>query len=151
MAAPDSGIKKVIILKSSLPQRSGINENYVVRFRIVSEDKNRSSHWSTKYRLPLADVSDIPFSVSASQTNNTITAVWTPLSDTKSEFDVYVKWDSGNWEYATTVYSTMFATIIKDNATNVKVAVQVPTFPKQRFSHATLFESSGTAVSGIII
>jgi len=151
MATPDSGIKKVIVLKSSLPQRSGMNENYVVRFRIVSEDKNRSSHWSTKYRLPLQSVATVPFSFTASQSSNTVTAVWTPTIDTKSEFDVYVKWDSGNWEYATTVYSTMFATIIKDGATSVKVAVQVPTFPKQRFAHATLFESLGTAVSGIIV
>jgi hypothetical protein len=151
MAAPDSGIKKVIILKSSLPQRSGINENYVVRFRIVSEDKNRSSHWSTKYRIPLKNVSTIPFSLAVSQTNKTITAVWTPTPDTKSEFDVYVKWDSENWKYVTTVYSTMFATIIKDGATNVKVAVQIPTFPKQRFANATLFESLETSINGIII
>jgi hypothetical protein len=146
MAKSDPGIKKVIVPKANLPQRSGVNENYVVRFRVVSEDKNRSSHWSTKYRLPLSSVESIPFSLSASQTSNTITTVWTPTSSTKSEFDVYVKWDTEDWQYATTVYSTMFATIIKDGATNVKVAVQVPTFPKKRYTHATLFESLETSV-----
>lgn len=42
-------IKKVIIPLSELPADSPILDGYLVRFRIVSEDKNRTSHWSPIY------------------------------------------------------------------------------------------------------
>ena len=141
MALPDSGIKKVIIPKSSLPQRSGENSDYSVRFRVVSEDKNRSSHWSIKYSIPLANVSEIDYRVAGSQAHDTITTVWTPDAGTKSEFDVYVKWDSEEWQFVSTVFTTSHANIIKTGAQTFQIAVQVPTFPKQRYAGSTLFES----------
>lgn len=140
MATPDSGIKKVIIPKSSLPEISGVGQDYVVRYRIVSEDKNRYSYWSQKYRVAVSNTTAVPFSVTKS--GSTITAVWTPDNTIKSEFDVYVKWDSEEWKYVTTVYSTIYASVIKNGATKVKIATQIPTFPKERFSSATLFESN---------
>lgn len=140
MAQDNSVIKKVIIPKSSLPEISGIGQEYIVRYRIISEDKNRYSYWSQKYRVAIPNTTAIPFSVTKS--GSTITAVWTPDNTIKSEFDIYVKWDSEEWKYVTTVYSTIYASVIKDGATKVKVAAQIPTFPKKRFSSATLFESN---------
>ena len=142
MALPDSGIKKVIIPKSSLPQRSGENSDYAVRFRVVSEDKNRSSHWSIKYTVPLTDVATIDYRVAVEQSHDTITTIWTPESGTKSEFDVYVKWDNEPWQFVSTVFTTSYATIIKTGAVHFQIAVQVPTFPKQRYTGSTLFEST---------
>jgi hypothetical protein len=144
MAQENSRIKKVIIPKSSLPEISGIGQDYVVRYRIVSEDKNRYSYWSQKYRVGIPNTTAVPFSVTKS--GSTITAVWTPDNSVKSEFDIYIKWDSEDWEYVTTVYSTIYASVIKNGATKVKVAAQVPTFPKERFNSATLFESNEIAL-----
>jgi hypothetical protein len=140
MAQENSKIKKVIIPKSSLPEISGIGQDYVVRYRIVSEDKNRYSYWSQKYRVSIPNTTTVPFSVTKS--NSTITAVWTPENNIKSEFDIYIKWDLEDWKYITTVYSTIYASVIKNGATKVKIAAQIPTFPKERFSSATLFESN---------
>jgi hypothetical protein len=140
MAQENSRIKKVIIPKSSLPEISGIGQDYVVRYRIVSEDKNRYSYWSQKYRVAIPNTTAVPFSVTKS--GSTITAVWTPDNNIKSEFDIYIKWDSEEWKYVTTVYSTIYASVIKNGATKVKIAAQIPTFPKERFSSATLFESN---------
>ena len=42
----DAGIKKVIIKKSSLPALDNNKVAYIFRYRIVSEDKNRTSQWS---------------------------------------------------------------------------------------------------------
>jgi hypothetical protein len=50
----DSRVKKVVIPKSKLPAYSGENQSYIVRYRIVSEDKNRNSHWSPQYKLPVS-------------------------------------------------------------------------------------------------
>lgn len=146
MATADSGIRKVIIPKSSLPEISGENQNYVVRFRVVSEDKNRSSHWSTKYRLPVPSVTQIDYRVAVDQSNQMITSVWVPDPGTRSEFDVYVKWDNEEWQFLSTVFTTTYSTIIKTGADYVQIAVQVPTFPKKRFAGATLFESTQTNV-----
>ena len=43
---PDQGIKKVIIKKASLPALDHNKIGYVFRYRIASEDKNRTSQWS---------------------------------------------------------------------------------------------------------
>ena len=42
----DAGIKKVIIKKASLPALDSDKVGYVFKYRIVSEDKNRTSQWS---------------------------------------------------------------------------------------------------------
>jgi hypothetical protein len=42
----DAGIKRVIIKKSSLPAVDNNKVGYVFRYRVVSEDKNRTSQWS---------------------------------------------------------------------------------------------------------
>ena len=39
-------IKKVKISQDALPTTNSLTEKYDVRYRIVSEDKNRTSHWS---------------------------------------------------------------------------------------------------------
>ena len=47
MTSADNNIKKITVLQSSLPSTS----NYTVRYRFVSEDKNRTSHWSPTYEI----------------------------------------------------------------------------------------------------
>jgi hypothetical protein len=45
----DTNIKKLRILKSSLPPVDHDTEKYNVRYRVISEDRNRTSHWSPIY------------------------------------------------------------------------------------------------------
>lgn len=42
----DQGIKKYKIPPTSLPAINSISEGYTLKYRIVSEDRNRLSHWS---------------------------------------------------------------------------------------------------------
>lgn len=46
----DSGIKNVRIFRSNLPTVA-LNGDYLIRYRIVSEDKNKTSHWSQIYSI----------------------------------------------------------------------------------------------------
>ena len=144
MPTPDPGIKKVIDQKSTLPGYFGTDQQYILRYRIVSEDKNRTSHWSLQYKLDAAPQEQIDYSIVVSQTNNTVTVVWNNVKDVK-EYDVYVNWDSAGWDYVTTVATTTFASLIAGSST-VQIAVQVPTFPQERFAGATLFETNLTAL-----
>jgi hypothetical protein len=47
----DPGIKKAIVLSENLPNTLQPANKYVLRYRIVSEDRNRRSHWSPLYYI----------------------------------------------------------------------------------------------------
>ena len=120
----DQNIKKVRILKKDLPNYVGNNDElfYQMRYRVVSEDKNRSSHWSPIHKLGSTstldevgfDIEDIagtsiPHDVRIDDSNHTAAITWTmpsllitnPTNEQKltqvyegslKSFDVYVQW-----------------------------------------------------------
>ena len=154
-------VKKVIIKKQDLPAFSGVLQNYLVRYRIVSEDKNRTSHWSPRYKINVEPEIDrdrvvdgvpapedwIPHSVVlipnlVDPNKNSINVVWTPPANLKSDFDLYVKWGTDDFEYLRSIQTSSDTILVSPGYSTVKFAVQVPTFPKQRFTKATLFESN---------
>jgi hypothetical protein len=141
----DFGIKNVIIEKSNLPEVYGVHQEYLVRYRIVSDDKNRLSHWSPQYKLAVSNQSNINYSLSIDNPSNVIRLVWEPVLNI-SQYDLYAKWDNQSWEYVSAVSSTSYSLLIKDNTSSVKFAVQIPTFPKNRFNGLTLFETESATV-----
>lgn len=143
-------VKKVIIKKADLPAFSGELQSYLVRYRIVSEDRNRTSHWSPRYKINVSPEIDreavppepwIPHSVVLSANKQIINVVWTPPANLKSDFDLYVKWGEDDFKYVASIQTFSYSLLALSGYTTVKLAVQVPTFPKQRFVKATLFES----------
>lgn len=150
----DAGIKKVTILKSDIEAIAGASQGYILRYRVVSEDKNRTSHWSPQYKLNVTALNPIanPRPHVVTVANGVVNCVWEQTKGLSSEkYDVYLKWTVPEippaveipdvWEYITTTPSPSFSTVKRSGATKVQVAVQVPTFPKQRFTGSTLFES----------
>jgi hypothetical protein len=126
----DAGIKQIRIKKSEFPlvqftttYNNSLNReeveglHYDFRYRVVSEDKNRSSHWSGIIRYPMPDVTTpFPFTAtnrfSISDTNTTdsklITAVWSFPGDSENpsdyvkffrdttQYDVWIRWNNNN-------------------------------------------------------
>lgn len=120
----DSNIKRNIILKKDLPSLIGDNVdlNYEIRYRVISEDKNRVSHWSPINTLTTTNTEDetgfdptdpagtnIPHQVSVNKSGHVAEIVWTmpsllilnPTEEEKKtqaeqssikEFDVYISW-----------------------------------------------------------
>lgn len=120
----DSGIKQSIIKSSDLPPTLGDNTNliYTLRYRILSEDKNRFSHWSpikqitiqntftqTGFNPSSPETTNIPHSVSVDNNSHIVNVSWTmpallianPTDAEKilqteqasiKEFDIYVQW-----------------------------------------------------------
>ena len=130
-------IKKAIILKSSLPAINSNTSGYAVRYRIVSEDKNRTSHWS-----PIVDTNSVQFqSVSGalSITSTIITAVWGDELN-RPAYDIFVKFDSGAFVYhgTSTVHSYSF---LKTGTTSVHVKVQVASSVKEVKTALVIFDS----------
>jgi hypothetical protein len=120
----DSGIKKAKVLKSDLPNFLGSETSlfYKVRYRVVSEDKNRYSHWSQFHEIVTETTADevgynpasptttsIPHSVIVTKPSHLAEISWTmpallissPTDAQKilqakqssiKQFDVYVSW-----------------------------------------------------------
>jgi hypothetical protein len=142
----DSKIKKIVIKKSDLPAFSGENQTYTVRYRIISEDKNRASHWSAQYKLAAPSSTSVQHGLVIDSSKKILTLAWEKPQNLTNEFDVYVSWSGGDWEYAGKVLSTGYSTLVKTGATSVQIAVQVPTFPNKRFTNATLFVTDLTSL-----
>jgi hypothetical protein len=87
------GLQKAIIVKEDLPPLSIFNDGTIghyVQYRIVSEDKNRYSHWSPIYKVLVSSFS-LQGSVDVTVSDNSIACVWgDELS--RPRYDVFVKW-----------------------------------------------------------
>jgi hypothetical protein len=92
---PDEGIKKVTILKEEFPGLAKIEENvygHFLRYRIVSEDKNRFSHWSKITPLAVFSADSPPPQVQGALnfTESSIAIVWDDEIN-RPRYDIFVK------------------------------------------------------------
>jgi hypothetical protein len=134
----DVGIKKITIPKASLPSLFGPNSSYIIRYRFISDDKNRTSHWSPQHEISSNAITQVQYSASTSPDKNVITLVWN-LLDHISSYDVFVSWDSGAWEFLTTTSTNSLVTMKKAGKTSVKFSVQVSSFPRQQYDNSNIF------------
>jgi len=129
------------IPKNQLPPVESDNV-YSIRFRIISEDKNRVSHWSPIYIID----SVTPTTVSGDIVVNgpIITVVWGD-EEGRPQYDVFVKFDSDPYIYHGTspVHSYSF---LNEASSTVRVAIQVVGATKTRNAGLTIWESPVTSI-----
>jgi uncharacterized protein (DUF2141 family) len=133
----DANIKKTRILKSELPPINSDTLKYNTRYRVISEDKNRTSHWSPIYNSDGVDL--VVTSGAVSRAGNVITAVWEDQNDFP-EYDVFVKFDSNEFFYhgKSKVHSYSF---LKTGTTTVRVKVQIVSSKKEIKAALNIFDS----------
>ena len=133
----DANIKKTRILKSALPAIDHDTLKYNARYRVISEDRNRTSHWSPIYNSDGVDI--VVTSGAVSKTGDVITAVWGDQNDFP-EYDVFVKFDSNDFFYygKSKVHSYSF---LKTGTTTVRVKVQVISSKKEIKASLNVFDS----------
>ena len=133
----DAGIKKVIIRKASLPALDHDKVGYVFRYRIVSEDKNRTSQWSP-INLVLDD-SITAVSGAVQVSTSVISAVWGDELN-RPKYDVFVGVDGATATYhgTTPIHSYQF---IKTGTTNVRVIIQVESSEKTLNANFQIYNS----------
>ena len=125
----DSGIKKSRFRYSDLPPINGEINGYQLRYRIISEDKNRTSHWSQLYEV-LPDFTYVSGSngIKITSTNNLtaeiswdIVKVNKIVNDTtnfianQDRFDIFIKWsktNQGDWIYANSITGESISFVI---------------------------------------
>ena len=133
----DAGIKKVIIRKALLPALDHDKVGYVFRYRIVSEDKNRTSQWSP-INLVLDDsITAVAGAVQVS--TSVISAVWGDELN-RPKYDVFVGFDGATATYhgTTPIHSYQF---IKTGTTNVRVIIQVESSEKTLNANLQIYNS----------
>jgi hypothetical protein len=67
---------------------------YIVRYRIVSEDKNRISHWSQFLRVSGPTIDPEGYAGAITVTINDITANWYD-SPKRGSYDIFIKYGTG--------------------------------------------------------
>jgi hypothetical protein len=120
-----------------LPAVNSDTSGYAVRYRIISEDKNRTSHWSPIFVTSAIPVQSVTGALSITET--IITAVWGDELNRPS-YDIFVKFDSGSFSYHGTsaVHSYSF---LNTGTTSVHVKIQIASSVKQVKTALVIFDS----------
>lgn len=103
-------IKKAIIPIQDLPEINSETGQYYLRYRIVSEDKSRISHWSPIQKVD-PNFSFVPSGeLVVEKISGHVQVIWNPViveSDgvvqrKAREYDIWLRWhrsDAGDWIY----------------------------------------------------
>jgi hypothetical protein len=139
----DPVVKKVIIKKEDLPAFDGVSQNYLVRYRIVSEDKNRTSHWSPYYSIGVEDVTEEEeLECSVSINDRVVNMVWAgPENQIVVSYDIYFKFGSDDWKYIGTTLVNQFSSLIPASVSTISVSLHRSTYPKTYSSRNAYFTS----------
>ena len=114
-------IKKARIVESRLPAINSITEGYEIRYRIVSEDKNRTSHWSPIF-LVKPEYTYVTGTIHHTKAGDVSTVAWnsveikkgTTLIKEAMSYDIWVRWDrndGGDWGYRSRVDTSSISLI----------------------------------------
>ena len=114
-------IKKFTTPITDLPPISAETQGYSVRYRIISADKNRTSHWSPVYLIE-PGFTFVPGTIAFNKAGSVASIVWDAVEITKVEgvdtysirkaleYDLWVRWDrggnNGDWLYKERIETT---------------------------------------------
>jgi hypothetical protein len=152
----------VNISKNNLPISSDTGE-YIYRYRIVSDDRNRYSAWSPVYRtiaptiaqiLAANGVSSIPeptYSVQTSGSDRVANIYWNipEMFREIEKYDVFIKWGGGSWEFFNTVNAGSFSIVkpTSQTATTISIKIQSVVYPKKILESQVLYTLSNKSFS----
>jgi hypothetical protein len=141
--------KKIVIPRETLPAPDIGTGTYQIRYRIVSDDKNRISAWSPIYTIDPGFIYTATGSISLSKATGTTSAVWPAVTVKKGAtgtpeniegYDVWIRWhtgvygavDSGTWVYYGKVYGTSTTISVPAGMSYFSIEVYRPGTPIQR-------------------
>jgi len=145
-------VKKVVV--ENVPKIFG--SGYTIRYRVVSEDRNRTSHWSPMHTFQKDIPTEEPLSVDGEVvfiSERQVSATWAE-TNTNTVYEIFIKWDFEDnylndtlgWTYVRTVSTPTYNTLVPiDPDTNlpaqgVRIWVQQPTSNQVHEPFALIFE-----------
>jgi hypothetical protein len=143
-----SGLRKARVLKKSLPPVIKLGDNsfgYLVRHRVISEDRNRFSAWSPVQAVPAFDLENQPATVTGeiSFSGDSVTVVWDDALDRPS-YDIFVSFDEGPFEYHGTSPIHSYSFLKPSDATLVSITIQIESIDKVREDVLTILDFNAT-------
>lgn len=148
--------KKIIIAKENFADMSIYDPSYQIRFRLISEDRNRVSAWSPIFSVdPEVDFVKNGTSVTIEKHNEYTTLLWNPVKVEKvvdgittmsadlPHYDVWLRWsdaaygdiDAGTWEYLgriPNISASVLKPLVPSGINHLSVEVYRPGRPVQR-------------------
>lgn len=154
----DANIKKVTVFKNELPAVNANTVAYSIRYRVISEDRNRFSAWSPIFDLNAPTTTLLQNSLAIDNTHKIVTSVWNPKPELGiSNYDVFVRWIGNNatdtlanypWSFVSTTPNNTYLFSFPSSIPNpgggtedpkkVQVAVQRPTYQKVKENYPTV-------------
>jgi hypothetical protein len=105
----DELIKKVRVEQDILPTINSVTEKYDVRYRIISEDKNRASHWSPittidpQYVYVPGEITIVSSGITTVVWDTVTIKIGNQVIRQAKDYDVWVKWSkaagTGDFNY----------------------------------------------------
>jgi len=150
--------KIVTLNKNNLPINSDTGE-YIFRYRVISNDRNRFSAWSPQYRLQAPTISQIlaanniaslqapTYTVQTVGSDKIASIFWNvpPAFSSVERYDVFIKWGpasgTNSWEFLRTVSAGSFS-IVKpttQTATLINIKIQSVVYPKKVLESQVLY------------
>jgi len=145
-------VKKVVV--ENVPKIFG--SGYTIRYRVVSEDRNRTSHWSPMHTFQKDIPTEEPLSVDGEVvfiSERQVSATWAE-TNTNTVYEIFIKWDFEDnylndtlgWTYVSTVPTPTYNTFVPLDpdthlpAQGVRIWVQQPTSNPVHEPFALIFE-----------
>lgn len=143
-----SGRRKARVLQKDLPPLAKIGENfygYLVRHRVIAEDRNRFSPWSPVQAIGVFDSLNTPQTVSGTMSvqGDSIQVVWGDAED-RPEYDIFVSFDEGPFQYHGTSPIHSYSFLKEGEPSLVSVTIQVASIPKERSDVLTILDINAT-------
>lgn len=132
----DPVIKNVVIPRSELPAVNSSNQ-YIVRYRVVTDDRNRYSQWSPMFLVDGNSVSEVD--ADASVSGRVISIVWSD-PEPRSGYDIFVKFDGGAYVYHGRSVTTNYS-LISQGTASFQFLIQVEGMSKQVNPSIKIYES----------
>lgn len=146
--AKDTGIKEIVVKKQEFPALVKLAENvygHFFRYRIVSEDKNRFSHWSKMTPLEVFTATNLPAQVEGTLniSGSSIAIVWDDEID-RPRYDIFVSFNGGAFLYHGTSPIHSYSIVSPQSFSSISVAIQIESVDKERSNILTICELNDT-------
>jgi hypothetical protein len=134
--------EKATVQKEDLPAVSKLSNElygYIVRYRIISEDQNRFSHWAPLREVQIPEPTAVSGAVSLS--GSILNVVWGD-EEIRPRYDIFVKFDSQQYFYHGTSPTHQYSIIVDAQASSVQVSIQIESTNKEFSEFLKIYESN---------
>lgn len=161
----DRNIKKVRISRDNLPAINADQGKYVVRYRIISTDRNRISHWSPQFLVSPIELNfeaEEDRNIAVTVAGSTLVVKWNISAKAQAEFnknpnleltsyDVYLAWglsptSTDPLQYYATSSGNYITIPLETGKESVRVVVQAITYPRQYTPSVAIADSKVVAL-----